>query len=139
MLASVSKYREVFLNVLRIVAGFLWLEHGVQKLFAVLVTQPRSPAEFLTQFWFAGVIEFFGGTLIMLGLFTRPVAFIAAGEMAWAYFQAHFPRGFWPILNGGESPVLYCFTWLYMFASGGGSFSLDGWIARMRKGESRPA
>ena len=78
-----------------------------------------------SQFWFAGVLEVFGGALIVLGLFTRPVAFLLAGEMAVAYFQAHFPQSFWPILNGGESPVLFCFIFLYLFAVGAGPWSVD--------------
>ena len=76
----------------------------------------------------------FGGALIVLGLFTRPVAFLLAGEMAVAYFQAHAPRGFWPILNGGESPVLFCFIFLYLFATGAGPFSVDAALRRRRRG-----
>jgi putative oxidoreductase len=78
-----------------------------------------------SEFWVAGVLESAGGTLIALGLFTRPVAFLLCGEMAVAYFRAHFPRGFWPIQNGGELAVLYCFLFLYLFAAGSGSLSLD--------------
>jgi putative oxidoreductase len=74
------------------------------------------------------VLEVFGGALIVLGLFTRPVAFLLAGEMAVAYFQAHAPRAFWPILNGGEAVVLFCFVFLYLFAAGPGPYSIDGWL-----------
>ena len=90
--------------LLRIVAGFAFAEHGAQKLFGVL---GGHAAPLASQFGLAGIIEFVGGILIALGLFTTPMAFIASGEMAWAYFQQHAPRGLWPIQNGGELPVLY--------------------------------
>jgi putative oxidoreductase len=114
--------------LLRIMTGALFMQHGVQKLFGLLLAPDRpwtgAPPMF-SQFWFAGVLEVFGGALIVLGLFTRPVAFLLAGEMAVAYFQAHFPRSFWPILNGGESAVLFCLLYLYFFANGAGPLSLD--------------
>lgn len=129
----VSRYQRFSLGALRIVAGFLWMPHGAQKLFGVL-TESGSAAEFLSRTWFAGAIEFFGGLAIMLGFLTRPVALIAAGEMAAAYLLAHAPRGFWPILNRGELAALYCVLWLYLAANGGGGFSIDGLIARRRRG-----
>ena len=114
--------------LLRIVTGALFMQHGVQKLFGLLLAPDRpwtgAPPIF-SQFWFAGVLEVFGGALIVLGLFTRPVAFLLAGQMAVAYFQAHLPRGFWPILNGGELAALYCFLYLYFFANGAGPLSMD--------------
>jgi putative oxidoreductase len=85
-----------------------------------------------TRFWVAGVLETAGGLLIVLGLFTRPVAFLLCGEMAVAYIAAHFPRGFWPILNGGELAILYCFTLLYLFTAGPGALSLDRLVRRKR-------
>jgi uncharacterized membrane protein YphA (DoxX/SURF4 family) len=91
----------------------------------------RAPAGF-SQFWFAGVLEVFGGILIVLGLFTRPVAFLLSGEMAVAYFQAHFPRNFWPVLNGGENVVLFCFVFLYLFVTGAGPYSLDALLRSRR-------
>ena len=116
------------LALLRVFTGLLYMQHGVQKLFGLLVPPDRpwngAPPMF-SQFWFAGVLETFGGLLIVLGLFTRPVAFLLAGEMAVAFFQAHFPRGFWPILNGGEAPVLFCFIYLHLFAVGAGPWSID--------------
>jgi len=115
----------VGLNTLRIVTGFLFFQHGLPKLFGF--PTGREPATAFTQFWFAGVLEVLGGLLITIGLFVQPVAFILAGEMAVAYFQAHFPRGFWPIGNGGELAALYCFVFLYLVVRGGGSFSVDGW------------
>jgi len=120
-----------FLNALRIVAGFLFWAHGAQKLLAWFGAE--SAATFPTLRWWAGGLEFFGGILIVLGLFTRPVAFILAGEMAVAYFMAHFPRAFWPIQNGGELAALYCFIFLLFAAAGGGRFSLDGLMAARRR------
>lgn len=129
------------LSLLRIVTGALFMQHGVQKLFGLLLSPERewsgAPPMF-TQFWFAGVLEVFGGALIVLGLFTRPIAFLLAGEMAVAYFQAHFPRNFWPILNGGENVVLFCFVFLYLFASGAGPFSADAALFGRRTIDRRP-
>jgi len=118
--------------LLRVVTGALFMEHGLQKLFGLLVdpAQPwHGPPPMFSQFWFAGVLEAFGGLLIVLGLLTRPVAFLLAGEMAVAYFTAHAPRNFWPILNNGEHTVLYCFIYLYLAATGAGPFSADSVIA----------
>ena len=121
---------------LRIMTGALFMQHGVQKLFGLLVSPDRpwtgAPPMF-SQFWFAGVLETFGGALIVLGLFTRPVAFLLCGEMAVAYFQAHFPRDFWPVRNGGESVVLFCFIFFFLFAHGAGPFSLDAVLGRRRR------
>jgi putative oxidoreductase len=126
------------LSLLRIVAGFNFLTHGSQKLLAFPVAEPQPAAQTLTMFWFAGVLEFFGGLLLMVGLFTRPVAFIVAGEMAFAYFTRHAPGGFWPILNRGELAVLYCFIWLYLVAAGGGPWSLDALLASRRRSAQSP-
>jgi putative oxidoreductase len=123
-------------TLLRVIAGALFMQHGMQKLFGLLVdpSQPwNGPPAMFSQFWFAGVLEAFGGFLIVVGLLTRPVAFLLAGEMAVAYFTAHFPRSFWPILNGGEHTVLFCFVFLYLFVTGAGPFSLDA-ILRNRRG-----
>jgi putative oxidoreductase len=115
-------------SLLRAITGALFMQHGLQKLFGLLVSPDRpwtgAPPAF-SQFWFAGVLEVFGGALIVIGLFTRPVAFLLAGEMAVAYFQAHAPRSFWPILNGGENVVLFCFVFLYLFVAGAGRYSVD--------------
>jgi len=108
--------------LLRIVAGFAFAEHGAQKLFGVL---GGHAAPLASQFGLAGIIEFVGGILIALGLFTSPIAFIASGEMAWAYFQQHARHGLWPIQNGGELTVLYCFIFLYFAAVGSGKLSID--------------
>ncbi len=124
------------LSLLRAVTGALFMQHGVQKLFGLLLRPGRpweGAPEAFSQMWFAGVLETFGGALIVLGLFTRPVAFLLAGEMAFAYFLAHAPRSFWPVLNGGENVVLFCFVFLYLFAAGPGPYSIDGWL-RARRG-----
>jgi putative oxidoreductase len=120
--------REWALTALRIVTGFLFFQHGYPKLFGSLPGSGKSEgaAEFLSIIWVSGVLEAVGGLLIMIGLFTRPVAFILAGEMAVAYFWRHAPQGFWPGSNRGELAALYCFVFLYLFAAGGGRWSLDG-------------
>lgn len=104
-------------------AGFLFFQHGLPKLFGGF-GRP-APAELFSQMGLAGLIEVIGGALISIGLFTSPVAFIASGEVAWAYFQAHAPRGFWPVTNGGELAALYCFVFLYFAAMGSGKLSVD--------------
>ena len=121
-------------SVLRIVAAFLFMLHGTQKLFAFPVSEPRDPAALFSLMGLAGVLEVFGGLLLMLGLFTRPVAFVVAGEMAVAYFRSHAPQGFWPNLNGGELAALYCFLFLYLAAVGGGPWSLDALLRRPGQG-----
>jgi putative oxidoreductase len=117
-----GRLTEPVYGLLRLVAGLLFAFHGVQKMFGILGGQ-QPP--FLSQIWFAGVIELVGGVLIAVGLFTSLAAFIASGEMAVAYFQAHAPKGTWPTLNGGELAVLYCFLFLYIAARGGGRYSID--------------
>lgn len=119
VLGRLSPY---FYVLLRVVAGLAFAQHGAQKLFGVL---GGTAVELMSQRGVAGVIEFVGGILIAIGLFTSPIAFLASGEMAVAYFQAHAPRGFWPIQNGGELTVLYCFIFLYFAAIGSGKLSID--------------
>lgn len=119
--------KEFAYNALRVVAGFLFAQHGAQKLFGVLGSEPVESLMSLRGA--AGVIEFFGGLLLMFGLFTRPVAFLASGQMAVAYFMVHAPQGFWPIMNRGELAAFYCFTWLFFFTHGSGRYSVDGWLA----------
>jgi len=106
----------------RIVTGFLFWQHGAQKLFGWL---GGDQVELASLMGLAGILEFVGGLMIGLGLYTRFVAFVVSGEMAVAYFMAHLPRGLWPIQNGGEAAAFYCFAFLLMVAMGGGSFSLD--------------
>jgi putative oxidoreductase len=112
-------------SVLRIVVAFLFIAHGTQKLFAFPVAEPRDPVPLVSLLGLAALLETLGGLLLLVGLFTRPVAFLVSGEMAVAYFMAHAPHGFWPLLNGGEPAVLFCFVWLYLAAAGPGPWSLD--------------
>ena len=115
--------RPILLSVLRIITGFLFMAHGTQKWLLFPGGTTRATVETLSGI--AGLIELIGGPLILLGLFTRPVAFVLSGMCAFAYFIAHAPQGFWPILNKGELAVLYCFVFLYLAAAGGGPWSLD--------------
>lgn len=114
-------------SVLRMVAAFMFIQAGTMKLFAFPVGVPPDggTVPLMSQAGLGGILETFGGALLLFGLFTRPVAFLLAGEMAVAYFQFHFPQGFWPIMNGGVSAVLYCFIWLFVSAAGAGPWSLD--------------
>ncbi len=116
------------LSALRIVAAFLFVQFGTAKLFgfpaAIMPGGATAPLASLPGV--AGVLETFGGALLLVGLFTRPVAFLLSGEMAFAYFMAHAPRGFWPVVNQGHPAVLVCFVWLYFSAAGAGPWSLDG-------------
>ena len=114
------------LSVLRIVTAFMFIEPGTMKLFGWPMTMPGgATAPLLSQMGIGGVLEIVGGTMLLLGLFTRPVAFILSGEMAVAYFQFHAPQSFWPLVNQGQPAVLYCFIWLYLSAAGPGPWSLD--------------
>jgi putative oxidoreductase len=123
----------VTLAALRIIAGLLFAVHGAQKLFGFLNPEFAGAPALLSQMWFAGVLEFFGGIMVAMGLFTRLVAFFLAGEMAVAYFMAHAPQGFWPIQNRGETAVLYCFIFLAFAGMGAGRFSVDEVIANARR------
>ncbi len=111
------------LSVLRIVAALLFFEHGTTKLLG-FPPSDHSP-EFLSLSWIAGALELVGGALLIVGLFTRPVAFILSGEMAFAYWMAHAPRSPFPVVNAGDAAILYCFVFLYLAFAGGGPWSLD--------------
>lgn len=138
--SSYSKWAQRLLSVLRIIAAFLLLQHGLQKVFGVLMppAEPGAPQSHGTFQWLsltgiAGILEFVGPVLLLLGLFTRPVAFILSGLMACAYFLGHFGQGwygFWPILNRGELAALYSFVFLYLAVAGGGAWSLDRLLHR---------
>src|SRR4051812_35074947 len=114
-----AKWRPRILSILRIVVALLFMTHGAQKLFGFPAGLPGGGPPIMSLFGISGILEFFGGLFILLGLFTRPVAFILAGEMAVAYFMMHAPKGFWPLLNQGEAAVLYCYVFLYMAVAGG--------------------
>jgi putative oxidoreductase len=117
-------WSEYALSLLRIVAAALFVCHGLQKLFGVPVAAGPQP-HFGSLLWIAGVLESIGGVCILLGLFTRPIAFVLCGEMAIAYFHTHAPRAFWPIKNGGELAILFCFLFLYLCFAGAGRLSAD--------------
>lgn len=129
-----SRWSPYLLSLLRIVVAFTFISHGTQKLFAFPVLEPRNPVPLSSLLGMAGVLELVGGLLLFLGVFTRPVAFLLSGEMAVAYFMAHASRNFWPILNGGEVAVLFCFVWLFLAAAGPGPWSLDA----LRTSEADP-
>lgn len=125
------------LSVLRIVSGLVFFTAGTMKMFGY----PPMPADVpamapapMWEFQVAGYLEVFLGGAFMLGLFTRPIAFILAGEMAVAYFQVSFPLGFWPTQNWGATPVLHCFIFLYFVFAGAGPWSIDAMIARSKRG-----
>ncbi|HEY0018063.1 MAG TPA: DoxX family protein [Longimicrobium sp.] len=129
------------LAILRIVAGLMFFQAGTMKLlgFPANPMPNMPPIELMSQVGIGGLMEIVGGIAIMLGLYTRPVAFVLAGEMAVAYFQFHQPNGFWPSTNGGVPAVMYCFFFLYLTAAGAGAWSLDSVLARVRGRERAPA
>lgn len=128
-MSPLARFESFAYAAFRVVAGFLFLFHGLQKLFGVYGGTQMPLA---SQMGLAGIIELVGGTLIALGAFTWPVAFICSGQMAVAYFQAHQPRGLWPIENGGELSALFCFAFLFIATRGGGPYSVDALLRRRR-------
>ncbi len=121
--------------LLRVVAGLLFFQHGGTKLLGWFGGLPDgSTPALLSLIGIAGLLEFVGGAAVLLGLLTRPVAFILSGQMAVAYFMAHQPKGTWPVENGGEPAVLFCFIFLFLAAYGGGPWSLDAKLWRKRPG-----
>jgi putative oxidoreductase len=131
MTMDIASWTSRMLSVLRIVTGLLFLEHGTQKLLGFPASPNPGPALF-SLLGVQGILELAGGFLILIGFFTRPVAFILAGDMAVAYFMAHAPRGFFPTLNGGQLAILYCFVFLYLVFAGAGTWSVDEQLARSR-------
>jgi|GEM_PF-67470 len=125
--AKWSAWTPYLQSVLRIVAAFMFIQTGTMILFAFPAGMPPDggTAPLMSQVGIGGILETFGGALLLIGLFTRPVAFLLAGMMAVAYFQFHFTQGFWPVMNGGIPAALYCFVWLYFSAAGAGPWSLD--------------
>jgi putative oxidoreductase len=114
-------------SLLRIVAAFMFMQAGAAKLFAFpsALLPGGKTVSLASQLGIGGALEVLGGALLLIGLFTRPIAFLLAGQMAVAYFQFHLPKGFWPVANGGVSAALYCFIWLYISAAGAGPWSID--------------
>lgn len=120
------------LGALRIVAALIFMAHGTQKLFGFPAPPATGQPPLLSIYGIGGIMELFGGLLLLFGLFTRPVAFLLAGEMAVAYWFFHAPRNFYPVLNGGDASILYCFVFLYLSVAGPGAFSLDEVLGRRR-------
>ena len=131
MTGYASRHAPRVLSLTRIVFALNFMQHGAQKLFAVLGRE--QAVQPFTQLWFAGILEFFGGLLLAVGLFTRPVSFVLSGLMAWAYFQVHVGRAFFPIENGGELAALFCWFFLFLVFAGGGPWSVDALLARRRE------
>jgi putative oxidoreductase len=132
---SRSPWRGRMLSVLRIVAGAVFISFGTMKLFNFPpLPAGMPPIPLMSQLGLAGTLESIGGLLIIIGLFTRPVSFVLAGEMAVAYFQGHYPKSFWPTTNMGTPAILYCFIFLYFVFAGAGPWSVDAMIARSRGG-----
>ena len=123
---TLERYTPYALAALRIVAALIFMAHGTQKLFGFPAAPSGGLPPAFSLFWIGAILEFGGGLLILLGLFTRPVAFILSGEMAVAYWMFHAPRSFYPLLNGGDAAVLYCFVFLLLVFTGPGAFSVDG-------------
>lgn len=131
-----ARFENATLALLRVMAGLMFMQHGAQKMFGVLGGwrgEPGATAPLLSQSGLAGVLEVSGGALIVLGLFTRPVAFLLSGMMAVAYFQSHAPDGFWPIVNRGELAALYCFVFFFFSARGAGPYSIDAALEHRRR------
>lgn len=116
-----EKWAPYGLSVLRIIAALLFIEHGLEKLFGFPAAGPPMSAIL----WIQAVIEVVGGVLLLIGVYSRPLAFVLSGDMAVAYFMGHFPRSFYPAVNGGDAAILYCFVFLYIFLAGAGPWSLD--------------
>jgi putative oxidoreductase len=127
---TLASWAPYLLSVTRIVAAALFMQHGAQKILGFPSSPPAGPPEMESLMWLAGMLELIGGGLLLVGLFTRPVAFVLSGQMAVAYFLVHAPQDFWPVLNQGELAILYCFTFLYFASAGGGAWSLDAWRGR---------
>jgi putative oxidoreductase len=134
-----TRYAPYALAALRIVAGLLFLSHGLVKLFGFPPDAAPGPQEPLSLLGVGAAIELVTGTLVVLGLFTRAAAFLASGEMAVAYWLAHAPHSFYPAVNGGDAAILFCFVFLYIAAAGPGAFSLDGVLRGLGSSPKRAA
>lgn len=132
MKAHLASWTPQLLSVLRFITGFLFIAHGTQKWFG-FPAPSHQPFDLTSQIGVAAVLEVVGGALMIIGLFTRPVAFVLSGLCAFAYFLAHAPQGFWPLVNRGELAALYSFLFLYFAAAGGGPWSVDRLIRGNRE------
>jgi putative oxidoreductase len=132
---AMERYSSYVLSILRIVAALLFFEHGTSRLFGF--PSPLPTPQVFSLYWFAGSIELVGGALLLVGLFSRPVALIMSGEMAFAYFLSHAPHGFFPILNRGDGAILYCFIFFYIAFAGPGPVSLDALRRRKAAPQAR--
>lgn len=137
--ASRSPWTERMLSIFRIVAGLIFFSAGTMKMFGYPHMPGLPPFHLLSEIGLAASLEVFGGGLVTLGLLTRPLSFILSGEMAVAYFQAHAPQSFFPMVNMGVPAVMYCFFFLYLVFAGGGSWSVDAVIARSRRASREPS
>ena len=135
LLSRWRSWAPYLLSLLRIVTALLFIEVGTAKLFAfpAAVMPGGGTAPIWSLAWFAGFLEVFVGAFLLVGLFTRPVAFLLSGEMAFAYFMGHAPQGFWPVLNQGALAIVYCFLFLYFSAAGPGPWSIDALMSRRRR------
>lgn len=125
-MTSLEKWAPYGLSALRIVAALLFIEHGLEKFFGF----PAPGPNMTPLLWFQAALELFGGLALLVGVYTRPIAFLLSGNMAVAYFVAHFPRSFYPVVNGGNSAVLYCFVFFYIVFAGAGPWSVDDSLRR---------
>ena len=126
MSSTLDRWSPYALAILRIVAALLFMEHGTQKLFGFPAPPGSGTPPLMSLFGIGAILEFVGGLLLLVGLFTRPVAFVLAGEMAVAYWMFHAPRSFYPVLNGGDASILFCFVFLLLVFTGPGALSIDG-------------
>jgi putative oxidoreductase len=127
---TLSKFQPVALSLFRFITGLLLLQYGLAKILKFPAGMPFDKVELFSLIGAAGTIELVFGTLLMMGLFTRIAAFILAGEMAFAYFIGHFPRGFFPLINNGTAAILFCFACLYLSTVGGGPYSVDAMMGK---------
>ena len=125
-----SKFQPIALSLFRFITGLLFLQYGLAKVLKFPPGMPFDKVELFSMIGAAGTIELILGTLLMIGLFTRIAAFILSGEMAFAYFIGHFPRGFLPLINNGTAAILFCFACLYLATAGGGPYSVDAAMAK---------
>jgi putative oxidoreductase len=136
---SLAAWSPRLLSVLRIMAGLLFMQHGTAKLLGFPYVEMLAGTPLFSIFGLSGLLELVGGALLVLGLFTRPTAFILSGEMAVAYFMAHAGQSFFPLINQGEAAVLYCFVFLYFAAAGPGPWSLDAMLGTDRHSRASSA